>query len=181
MNIKRKIMQLQTGDKIRVNDWDEIFTVCGVSENFVLAHHRQQYTIIGKRPADYPYNGIPVGAYVCSPDNLVFGFPGGYHFKDAAWVQEYLNELESGKLEMSLRNRAQIYTLERVPQSPERECCDLCQFSVALRHNFKPVEGFKNSKCCIVHADKGDRASYVLEVSPWDICEMFTRRADNGR
>ena len=113
MNIGNKIMQLQTGDKIRVNDWDELFTVCGVSENYVLAHAGQEYTSIAKKPTKILYNGIMPGAYVCAPDYLIFGYIGGYHFTDAEWVKQYLSDLESGAIEMSLRRRAEIYSLER--------------------------------------------------------------------
>lgn len=113
MSIGNKIMQLQTGDKIRVNDWDEVFTVCGVSENYVLAHCGQEYTIISKQPTNYRYNGIMPGAYVCAPDYLIFGYAGGYHFTDAAWVKQYLDDLESGKIAPSIRNRAEIVSLER--------------------------------------------------------------------
>lgn len=113
MSIGNKIMQLQTGDKIRVNDWDEAFTVCGVSENYVLAHAGQEYTIISKHPTKIQHNGIMPGAYVCAPDYLIFGYFPGYHFTDAEWVKQYLGELESGKIEMSLKRRAEIYFLER--------------------------------------------------------------------
>lgn len=113
MNIGNKIMQLQTGDKIRVNDWDELFTVCGVSENYVLAHAGEEYTIIGKKPTREFYNGIPYGAYVCGPDYFVFGYPPGYDFEDEKWVKKYLNELDRGSIEMSVKRRAQIYSLER--------------------------------------------------------------------
>lgn len=112
MKIVNKIMRLQVGDKIRVNDWEEIFTVCGVSENYVLAHSGQEYTIISKHPTNYQYNGIMTGAYVCAPDSLIFGYAGGYHFDNAEWVEIYLNELESGKIEMSIRRRAEIHSLE---------------------------------------------------------------------
>lgn len=107
------IKTLHVGDKIRINDWAEAFTVCGVSKNYVLAHYGQEYTIIAKRPTDYQYNGIMPGAYVCGPDNLIFGFGGGYHFDDEEWVKQYLADLESREIEMSLRNRAQIFSLER--------------------------------------------------------------------
>ena len=113
MSIGNKIMQLQTGDKIRVNDWIEAFTVCGVSENYVLAHCGREYTIISKYPTDCQYNGIMSGAYVCAPDYLIFGYSGGYHFTDAEWVKQYLGDLESGEIGPSLRNRAEIYSLER--------------------------------------------------------------------
>lgn len=112
MSIGNKIMKLQIGDKIHVNDWDKPFTVCGVSENYVLANCGREYTIIAKRPTDYQYNGIMPGAYVCSPDNLIFGCIYGYDFDDPKWVKRYLCDLESGKIEMSMRNRGEIYSIE---------------------------------------------------------------------
>ncbi len=114
MKIVNKIMRLQIGDKLRVNDWDESFTVCGVSEIYVLAHSGQEYTIISKHPTNYQYNGIMAGAYVCAPDYLIFGYAGGYHFDNAEWVERYLNELEDGIIEMSIRRQAEIYSLEMV-------------------------------------------------------------------
>lgn len=112
MSIGNKIMKLQIGYKICINDWEQPFTVCGVSENYVLAHCGQEYTIIAKRPKDYQYNGIMPGAYVCSPDNLIFGYIGGYHLDDPKWVEQYLGDIESGEIEMSVRNRAEIYSLD---------------------------------------------------------------------
>lgn len=112
MSIGNKIMKLQIGDKIHVNDWDKPFTVCGVSENYVLANCRREYTIIAKRPTDYQYNGIMPGTYVCSTDNSIFGYIGGYHFYDPKWVKQYLGDLEYGEIEMSVRNRAEIYSLD---------------------------------------------------------------------
>lgn len=112
MSIGNKIMNLQIGDKIFINDWEQPFIVCGVSDNYVLAYCGQEYTIIAKRPTDYQYNGIMPGAYVCSPDNLIFGYIGGYHFDDPKWVEQYLGDLESGEIEISVRNRAEIYSLD---------------------------------------------------------------------
>lgn len=107
------VRTLRVGDKVRINDWEEFFTVCGVSDNYVLAHKGDEYTIIAKNPTRYAYNGIPWGAYVCGPDYFTFGYPGGYSFADATWVSKYLADLEHGSIEMSTRNRAQIHSMER--------------------------------------------------------------------
>lgn len=112
MSIGNKIMNLQVGDKICINDWEQPFSVCGVSENYVLAYCGQEYTIIAKRPTDYQYNGIMPGAYVCGPDSFIFGYPIGYDFGNSEWVKLYLDYLEIGKIEMSVRNRAEIYSLD---------------------------------------------------------------------
>lgn len=118
--LELSIRSLRVGDKVRINDWEELFTVCGVSENYVLAHCGQEYTIIAKRPTNYLYNGIHPGAYVCAPDYLIFGYFGGYHFTDPEWVKQYLGDLESGEIKMSVRNRAQIRTMEREGYADEK-------------------------------------------------------------
>lgn len=107
------IRNLKVGNTIQINNWKDIFTVCGVSENFILANcfESKEYTIIPKKPVDYCYNGIPVGSFVCSPDHLVFGYAGGYYFDNPDWVEKYLSELETGELEISMRRREKINSI----------------------------------------------------------------------
>lgn len=113
MTLEDGIHALKVGSHIFINDWGDEYIVCGVSENFVVAHHpaTSEYTIIPKNPAEYTYNGIPAGSFVCSPDHWVFGYMGGYHFDNPEWVEKYLGDLESGHTEISRRNRAQIVRL----------------------------------------------------------------------
>lgn len=112
--MENAIKSLQVGDRLHINSWANIFTVCGVSENFVLANcfDSEEYTIIPKKPANFYYNGIPAGSFVCSPDNLVFGYAGGYHFDDPEWINEYLSDLEKGEVEISIRRRERILSLK---------------------------------------------------------------------
>lgn len=102
---------LEVGDSVRINNRRTYFTVCGISPNFILAHRGQEYTIIMRYPTKYSYNGIPAGSYVCAPDFWVWGYYDGYRFDDPLWVKEYLQSLESGETEMSLRNRLHITQL----------------------------------------------------------------------
>lgn len=106
---------IEIGDLIRINDWDTYYTVCGISDNYILAHHEVEYTIILRWPTTFSYNGIPAGSYVCAPDFWIFGYHGGYRFCDPAWVKEYMQSLEGGETEMSVRNRAQIARIEVKP------------------------------------------------------------------
>ena len=94
MTIEDGINTLKVGSRIYVNDWGNEFTVCGVTDNFVVAHQPEtnEYAIIPKNPAEYTYNGIPAGSFVCS-------------------VEKYLGDLESGCIEISRRNRAKIVRL----------------------------------------------------------------------
>lgn len=63
-----------------------------------------------------------------------------------------------------------------------KECedrCELCKYYKRLKHNFRKGEGFELSYCCDVlyHLDDNEGA-WVQEVTPEDMCEMFTRRAE---
>lgn len=106
---------IEIGDLIRINDWDTYYTVCGTSDNYILAHHGDEYTIILRWPTTFSYNGIPAGAYVCAPDFWTLGYHGGYDFDNPTWVKEYMQSLEGGETEMSVRHRAQIARIEVKP------------------------------------------------------------------
>ena len=118
--ILNTISGLQNGDVISIqvagdemhDGWEDRFQVCGVSTHYILAFYDDEYTIINKLPTEYQHNGIPKGACVCAPDNQIFGYYEGYHFTDPAWVKEYMECLETGELEPSLRRRAWITKLE---------------------------------------------------------------------
>ena len=103
---------LEVGDEIRINDWDDFFTVCGISEDHILIYHGEEYSIIQRAPLDRAYNGIPAGSYICAPDYLVFGYYEGYHFTDPDWCERYLKALKKKTLFMSVRKRAQITSVQ---------------------------------------------------------------------
>ena len=112
LGIAEKVSDLKIGDRIRINLRAESFYVCGVSDRFVLAHRGNEYTIISKEPTDYLYNGIQAGAIICGADWWVLGWHEGYDFFDPAWVERYLQSLESGETEISSRRREEIVWLE---------------------------------------------------------------------
>ena len=93
--ILNTISGLQNGDVVCIqvagdemhDGWEDRFQVCGVSANYILAFHDDEYTIINKLPTEYEHNGIPKGSCVCAPDNLIFGYHEGYHFTDPAWAK----------------------------------------------------------------------------------------------
>ena len=60
----------------------------------------------------------------------------------------------------------------------ENERCENCTFYSILQHNFKTGVGFERSNCCVLFPIT-ESAGYVVEVSPNDRCEMFTRRAED--
>lgn len=115
--ILNTLSSLTLGDKLAINDWHAKYTVCGISEHFVLAHYGQHYTIIDKRPVEcigYCHNGVRCGDFRCAPDWWVFGYEGGYYFTDKAWVEQYLISLETGDTELSMKHEAPLFFLSVV-------------------------------------------------------------------
>ena len=102
-------------DEILINNERPWFTVCGVSKNFIIANHGSMYTIVQRFPTQYPTEDIPDGSYICGPDDTVFGYCGGYCFNDPDWVDEYLDDLETGTVQISMMHRAPIYDFHIKP------------------------------------------------------------------
>ena len=124
MNIQQAVnSSIMVGDELQINTWGDRFTVAAVSPGFILAGHGTEYTIIQRTPTDYgPYNGIPEGAIVCGPDWWTFGWSPEnpedddgeeqYRLDDPDWCKVYMAELESGRTEVSGRNREWIRSLQ---------------------------------------------------------------------
>lgn len=112
---KQIIPALRVGHRILINDWEDEFTVYGVSENFVVAFQPTsgEYTIIPKKPTPFSYNGIRKGSYV----RWIFGWRDGYDFHNPSWVEKYLASLESGETWISTRNRKRINRISVVADS----------------------------------------------------------------
>ena len=53
------------------------------------------------------------------------------------------------------------------------EKCENCKHFKKLKHNFTRMYGFELSHCCDVLYSFGDDG-WVQEVSPNDMCEMFS-------
>ena len=98
------------GDKLAINDWKAKYTVCGISQNYILAHYGQHYTIIARQPTPpkYHFNGVRGNEIRCAPDWWIFGHVDGYFFTDKTWVDKYMAELESGITEMSQKHHATV-------------------------------------------------------------------------
>ena len=110
--IKTVLDSITLGDKLIVNDWKAKYTVCGLSENYVLAHYGQHYTIISRRPWEgFMFNGVRKGDIYCAPDWWIFGYFDGYYFTDEEWVKKYMTDLELGDTEMSQKKHAPVFFL----------------------------------------------------------------------
>lgn len=57
----------------------------------------------------------------------------------------------------------------------DNECCATCQYFHRLKKDFVRGVGFTESFCCdvLLHFDKDDENTFVLEVTDKDMCEMF--------
>ena len=108
------INSISLGDKLSINDWRAKYTVCGISQNFILAHYGQHYTIISRRPSDITHNSVRKDDAYCAPDWWIFGYIDGYKFTDEDWVKKYMADLESGDTEMSMRRRAVVWFISIV-------------------------------------------------------------------
>lgn len=116
-SIGKFIFSLKIGDKICWNNLDEWFEVVGVSDRFILAwmdrgNRIPFYTIISKIPYQYQHNDVSPSDWYCGPDDFIFGYHKGYHFKDDEWVKEYLNGLENGEINISERSKVAIHEMK---------------------------------------------------------------------
>lgn len=105
------LKQLKIGDKLAINDWKAQYTVCGISQRFVLAHYGQHYTIIDKQPFPYTHNAVRKGDIRCGPDWWIFGYVDGYDFTNKDWVEKYMIDLETGNTELSEKRHAPVFFL----------------------------------------------------------------------
>ena len=56
--------------------------------------------------------------------------------------------------------------------------CELCKYYRQLKHNFRRGIGWELSHVCVLYVDDAD--SFLLEVSPNEMCEVFTERETVG-
>ena len=110
-NVSDVLASVRVGDKIVINDWKAKYTVCGLSQNYVLAHYGQHYTIIQRTPMPkgYCFNGVREGDYRCAPDWWIFGYVEGYDFTNKDWVDKYMLSLETGETELSQKRHAVLW------------------------------------------------------------------------
>lgn len=110
---KELLDSIQVGDMVKCNDWEQPMQVKGVSANyFVMTRNyfgRTMYSICEKKPwGGIRYNRMVGGMFHVGTDNWVFGWGGwdpngGYDFDDEKMTAKYLESLEQGVTELSMR------------------------------------------------------------------------------
>ena len=58
----------------------------------------------------------------------------------------------------------------------ETERCENCEHYIRLKHNFKQGVGHEESHACVIFAK--DKDAFIVEVTPNDMCEMFTEKKE---
>lgn len=60
------------------------------------------------------------------------------------------------------------------------EKCSNCQYYHMLKHNRVVGKRYEVSHCCdaLLHIDKKDAHTFIIEVSPDDMCELYKERTD---
>lgn len=118
---KEILDSVQVGDLVKCNDWKKPLRVKGVSENyFVMARKafgETLYSICEKNPwGGTRYNAMCGGMFHIGTDNMIFGWFGwnegrAYDFDDSEAVGRYLQALESGEIEVSVRRAVPLYEI----------------------------------------------------------------------
>lgn len=64
------------------------------------------------------------------------------------------------------------------PNTEAVECCKKCEYFHKLKHGFIRGDGFVESYCCdvLLHFDKKDEHTYVMEVTEEGMCEMYSAK-----
>lgn len=103
---------VQVGDLIKCNYWTKPLRVQAVSENFFIMtrnHFGQcMYSICSKNPSDFSRNYIREGYPIIGLDNYVFG---KFDYFNAEEIKQAIEELESGKMEVSVRSSCALFSI----------------------------------------------------------------------
>lgn len=116
-NVSKDVLDsVQVGDLVKFNDWKIAHRVKGVSDNYFVtarnAFGQTLYSVCEKKPwPGIRYNAMVGGMFHIGPDNMIFGWTGGYDFDDADNTSKYLEAFESGKIELSMRRGCPVYSM----------------------------------------------------------------------
>lgn len=115
-NVTREVLDsVKVGNSVKCNDWKKPMKVIGVSENyFVMIQNmfgKIYYSVCEKKQVDHNRNNYTEGSYRIGDDDYVFGRAGGYKWDDEKFIEEYLQEFESGETQLSVRRAIDLKTI----------------------------------------------------------------------
>ena len=127
---KELLDSIAVGDFVAIQDWDEMYEVRAVSDNYFLMASTSPekegwYSICEKKPFGYTHNDRRNGMFHCGTDFWAFGYidsfddfsddPNGsenpYTFKNSKFNKSYLMSLEKEETKLSARTSVPIYEL----------------------------------------------------------------------
>ena len=119
-------------DFVWINDWDHPFLVKCVSANYFVMigfdDGEQMYSICSKKP--FPgecHNGVCFGDFYCGPDFWAFGsalagkYKDLYSFTNKIANRKYMESLESGETQISMRRMAKINQIRILRMNATRD------------------------------------------------------------
>ncbi len=110
---KQSLDNIKVGDYIKYNDWKTGLKVVGVSKNYIICSRKMLdnflYSICEKKICDENRNNYNSGFFRIGTDNYIFDI---FNYTLQEDIQKALQELEDGKLELSVRTAVNLYKIQ---------------------------------------------------------------------
>lgn len=110
---KEDLDKIKVGDLVKCNDWVKPLIVKGVSDNYfiMVRNHfgKPLYSICEKTPSAFSRNSIVESYPTIGTDFWIFGKFDYFNQED---IEQCLDELESGKTELSVRSSVALKVIQ---------------------------------------------------------------------
>lgn len=116
MVTKELLNSVEVGNLVKCNDWKKPMKVIGVSDNYFMMIRKTPkgivYSICEKKRCNHTRNDYTKGCFRIGTDNIIGGidFYGDWANKDD--INQYLNRLENGEIELSARTTVNLSRLK---------------------------------------------------------------------
>lgn len=113
---KEILNSIKKGDSVKCNDWKKPMKVVGVSPNYFVmtqkAFGETIYSVCEKIPCGHIRNNYNTGYYRIGTDDYIGGCGFNGKWEDEEAVMKYLEEFESGKIELSVRRAVNLTKIQ---------------------------------------------------------------------